>query len=88
MNDRDAKIKIVSAIRDSSFKWRTARGIAKDSGVPMAQVLKMLNESKDFIKARKSNKNGESLFSTRERYERDFGFGERLLSVITNKIAG
>ncbi|WP_321882935.1 hypothetical protein [Paraburkholderia bannensis] len=88
MNERDAKVKVLAAIKDSSFRWRTPRGIAKDSGVPVQQVFKILNESKDFIKARKPNKHGEPLFSTRERYEQNLGFGQRLLSVITNKIAG
>ena len=88
MDDREAKPKILAAISNSPFKWRTPRGIAKDSGVPTQQVLKILGESDDFLKARKPNKHGEPLFSTKKKYETDAGFGERVLSVITNKITG
>ncbi|WP_155027727.1 hypothetical protein [Burkholderia pseudomallei] len=88
MNDKDAREKIWAAIKGSKYKWRTSRGIAKDTGLPMPQVEKILNNSDLFIKARKGNSQGQPLFSTKDKYETQFGFAQRLLSVITNKVGG
>jgi hypothetical protein len=86
MDRREAKERILKAMVESSYRWRTARGIAKDSGVPLPQVLEFLDRSDLILRARKPNRKGEPLFTTRERYRHEVGLGERILSAITNKL--
>lgn len=88
MRDKEAKEKIMSSLVNSQYKWRTSQGISKDTGIPLQQVEKILNASDFVIRARKGNKQGHPLYSTKEKYEKQFGFAQRLLSVITNKVGG
>jgi len=86
MEEREARERIIQVISTSKYRWRTPRGIAKDSGVPYPQVMQILERSNLFIRARKSNDRGEPLYSTREKYGTDSTFGQRLFSAITNKL--
>ncbi len=85
MEDREARDRIVQAIKTSQYRWRTPRGIAKDSGVPHPQVTEILDQSDLFIRARKGNARGESLYTTKERYTTDVTLGQRVLAAVTNK---
>ena len=86
MQEREARDRIIHAISTSKYRWRTPRGIAKDSGVPYAQVMEMLERSDLFIRARKSNDRGEPLYTTKGKYKSESTLGQRLLSAITNKL--
>lgn len=77
---------IIKAISTSKYRWRTPRGIAKDSGVPDPQVIEILEGSELFIRARKDNDRGEPLYTTKEKYKSDSTLGQRLLAAITNKV--
>jgi hypothetical protein len=87
MNDSEARQLIIQAINTSSFRWRSPRGIAKDTGLPLQQVFELLERSDAFHRARKSNARGEPLYTTADRYRSDQSLSQRLLSAITNKMA-
>lgn len=76
---------IVDAFQNSEYKWRTPRGIAKDTNLPLPQVIKFLRQSSLVRKARKSNKYGEPLYTLEERYQREKPFLEKIVSKITNQ---
>ncbi|MEX3953928.1 hypothetical protein AB4Y40_40320 [Paraburkholderia sp. EG287B] len=80
--------RILAAVNDSAYVWRTVEGLARDTGLSGDEVDEIINRSDKFIKARRSNQHGQSLYSTREKYEADAGIRERLLSVITNRLGG
>jgi hypothetical protein len=63
MTDKDIREKIIAAFRHSDFKWRTARGIASDTGVPIAQVIEYLERSPTVTRSKKPNSQGRPLFS-------------------------
>ena len=87
MEKKESRDRVIEAISKSSFRWRTPRGIAKDSGVPLPQVLETLERSEGFIRARKGNSQGEPLYTTKEKYKKTSSLGERIISAITNKIS-
>lgn len=58
MDTKEAQRRIINAISTSKYRWRTPSGISKDSGVPLPQVLDILNRSDAFVHARKSNDRG------------------------------
>ena len=86
MNDREAHDRIVQAIGSSKYQWRTPRGIAKDSGLPLQEVLDVLKRSDVFVRARKGNAEGEPLYTTKERYKSEASLLQRALSALTNRI--
>jgi len=46
MNDREAREQIAQVIASSKYRWRTSRGIAKDSGLPIQRALEVLELNK------------------------------------------
>lgn len=87
MDKKETKDRVIGAISESTYKWRTPRGIAKDSGVPLPQVLETLERSDGFVRARKGNRQGEPLYTTKEKYKKTSTLGQRIISAITNKIS-
>ena len=87
MNDIAARNRIIQAFASSKFRWRTPRGIAKDSGVPISHVIEILERSDTFVRARKGNDQGEPLYTTKDKYKAEVSFGQRVLNALTNKIA-
>ena len=86
MNDREARERIIQAIASSSYRWRSARGIAKDAGVSIQQVIDVVERSDAFIRAKKANAKGEALYTTKHKYRSETSWYGRVLSALTNKI--
>lgn len=78
---------IGEAIRTSKYKWRTARGIAKELQVREADVFQELRSSDFFVKAKKPNARGEPLFTTSLRYRNETSLIERLLGAAGNTVS-
>lgn len=85
MKSKEIKEKVVTAFKNSQYKWRTARGISKDSQVTIQDVTEFLNDSDLIIKARKSNNKGQPLFALKEIYEAKTSLGKKILNAIINK---
>lgn len=86
MNEQDARRKLEEAIASSPYRWRTARGVSKDAGVPYPQATLLLERSDQFVRARRPNSKGEALYTTKKRYKTDFSLTQRIIGAITNKI--
>jgi len=85
MNNKDARERITQAISQSKYRWRTPRGIAKDAGLTVPQVIEVLERSGQFVRAKKGNARGEQLYSTREKSQSTLT--QRILSALTNERA-
>lgn len=86
MKNKEIKEQIIGAFKNSEFKWRTSRGISKDTKIPIQNVIDFLEHSELIIKAKKANNKGQPLYSFKEIYETKTPFTTRLLNAITNKI--
>ena len=86
MDERDAKEKIRTAIRESKYVWRTVRGISADTGITEATVLQILETADGFLRAYRRNPQGETLYSTAEKYRKDATWKQKILDAITNKV--
>lgn len=76
---------IEQKFKNSQFKWRTPRGVARDVGLPENQVIGILENSPNFVRARQPSAGGQSLYSLRKRYKAESPFMVRLISAITNQ---
>ncbi|MET1260052.1 hypothetical protein ABV409_11940 [Flagellimonas sp. DF-77] len=86
MDSKEIKEKIVKAMLESKYKWRTARGISKETDISIDQVYDFLFHSDLIIKAKKANRYGKALFALRKKYDRESSFGLKVLNALTNKI--
>ena len=63
--------KIKRSLENSRYKWRTIRGVIKETGLPIEEVEKAFSWHSDHvIKSSISSDTGEELYTTREHYRR------------------
>lgn len=85
-NLTDLESRIMRAISDSQFQWRTVQSLARELKEPADVVSKVLTDSDCFIKARNPNGKGQSLYTTSRRYKKQTPFMSRLLNAGANTV--
>jgi len=84
----DDRQKVINALEDDRYVWRTVEGIAKDTGLSEAAVEAALRDYDiDVITASYRDGQGRALFTTRRHYQEKRPFGWRVLGAIAGKIA-
>jgi hypothetical protein len=82
----DLKAAIVKALEDQRYQWRTLDGIARTvKATSEAEILRVLDSMPDQI-VRTTTADGRTVFTTRNHYNETHGFGDKLLSVLTDKV--
>lgn len=79
---------VLHALQESSYTWRTIDGIANDTGLDREQVLYILEHDlgNAIVRAAKPDKNGRSLFALKDKYEAARSFGNKVLTVLSDRI--
>ncbi|MCB1774762.1 MAG: hypothetical protein KDI88_14195 [Gammaproteobacteria bacterium] len=72
---RENERKILSALENSAHRWRTAKGLAGDTGLPLKAVESCLEQSPAVIRSRKAGSHGQALYATREKRPADTAGG-------------
>ena len=85
MNKKEIKNLILVALENSKFKWRTARGISKETELSVHKVQEFLENSPAILRSKKPNKSGKPLYTTRERYKKSTPLTKRLLAALRNE---
>ena len=85
MKDKELKDKIEIAFVKSSFKWRTPKGIASDTNLPINQVYECLERSGQFFRAKKVNKHGEPLYTLESKVDEERTLIQRIIARATNQ---
>ena len=63
--------RIKNSLEDSRYKWRTPRGVAKETGLSIEEVKKAFNWHADnIIKSSIPSDTGEELYTTREHFRK------------------
>ena len=86
MKNKEIKNLILGALKESEYKWRTARGISKDTKIPMDKVVDFLEKSSEILRAKKSNNKGQALYTTRDKYRKTTPLSKRVLSALINEV--
>ena len=86
MKNKEIKVQIIESFLESKYRWRTTNGISKEINASYDDVFDFLKNSEKIIRAKKSNKKGQPLFTLREKYTEDSSIGIRIINAITNKI--
>jgi len=74
---------VIAAIEMSKYIWRPAEAISRDTGIALDKVRRILETtSVDVIVAPQPNKQGLTLYSTREHYQKNTSFVRRYIDTI------
>jgi hypothetical protein len=81
--------KIVEALENDHYVWRTVDGIVKDTGLPRTTVENGVqwDDEIDAIVASYPDNKGRTLYTTRRHYQKKRPFGWRVLGAIAGKTA-
>jgi hypothetical protein len=61
------KTAITEALANSEARWRTARWIAKETGISIDDAIKILERSPEIRRAKKGNTRGEALYALKDK---------------------
>ena len=76
---------IQQAIEQSRHTWRTVEGLANETGIPQEAVLETLESlANQFMRARRPDKRGRALYTTRRKYQGTTNFVQRYLDVLNS----
>ncbi len=79
--------KVIIALEDDKYKWRTVDDVAKEVKLPVAEVKTIFSRLEDFIlKSSIKDTNGNELYTTREHYLEKSSFIDRLLNSLSGII--
>lgn len=62
-----SKERVLEALANSKHRWQTARSIADETGISIAEVTRILERSPEIIRARKDSRHGEGLYARKEK---------------------
>lgn len=79
MKNKEIHRIILESFTNSEYKWRTIKGVSKETKIPEEQIRQFLDRSKEFIKAKKTNSNGQALYSLRN------NFVDKVISTFFNR---
>lgn len=72
-------------LQSSANRWRTARGLAKDTGLALDDVTRILENSREVIRSKKAGSHGQALFALREKRNDTTTQGDREASDVVDE---
>jgi len=74
--------KVLTALENPNYEWRTVEGVIKETSLPEGRVRTILKEHSDLImQSSVPDKDGRSLFTTRQHYQDTHGPFQRLKTI-------
>ncbi len=84
----NAKTKVIQALENGRYKWRTVDGIAsevKESKTLVVETIKDLGRQGVVVRSSTPSTTGEALFTTRKHYQRTTSVTGRLIAAFKNR---
>jgi hypothetical protein len=79
--------RVIDALEDPRYDWRTVEGVAEQTGVHPSTVRAILKGSEDkIVRSSVPDESGRSLYTTRRHYRQTNGLGTRILSALSDRI--
>ncbi len=86
MLDNPVQMKIVKALENPNYVWRTLSGIEQETLLPRGEILATLEDMPKDVLVISHNKNGSRIFSTRSHYRKTESFLGKLVSVLSGEV--
>lgn len=82
----DAEVKVLTALSNPRFKWRTIGGISKETEIPPETVRQVVTVKSDrVVMSSVPNTKGEPLFALREKRRIESSAFRRIVSALKNR---
>jgi hypothetical protein len=81
--------RVVQALENPNYDWRTVEGISQETGIDphqVALILQFLPNLVPLVQSSVPDKFGRALYTTRNHYNRRRNIGNRILSVFSDRI--
>jgi hypothetical protein len=72
---------VAKALEDPKWDWPSVKGIAKDTGLPEERVRELLASSLSVLRSSVPDKEGRSLYTTRQHYKKRRTFLDSLRAI-------
>lgn len=82
MNPED----LYKLIKSDPNTWFTLNEIAQKSNIPESEVQKLVTNSNLFVRSGSLSSSGENLFATREDFQKNESFANKVLGAFKNRI--
>lgn len=80
--------RVLRALEDDRYKWRTIRGIARSAHIKPENVEVILIEHQDdIVKSSLNSSRGEALYATRRHYKKNASLIEKIMAILRNRMA-
>lgn len=79
---------VINALEDNRYKWRTIKGIVKQTNMPeeiISRAISILSESGKVVQSSVPSKDGQQLFTTRTHYRKKSPITSRLSAILRNR---
>lgn len=76
--------KVVNALENPDYDWRTISGIASEIKEPETRILATLHSLSNLV--RTTDSQGQTLYTTRRHYEKTHGIKDRFVSALTDRV--
>lgn len=78
--------RVICALDDKKYKWRTISGLSKATGISPDRVKQLISENSGLIiQSSALSPAGESLFSTRSKHSKEASTWEKIGSALRNR---
>lgn len=84
--DVDVLEKVIAALENPKYKWRTIDGISREAGVAPDKVVDALKASDIVARSSVASKSGDALFTTRARFRQSASVAQKLRGAFTNRL--
>lgn len=79
--------KVIEALNDSNYKFRTISGVARTTNLQKNEVNRIISERQDeIVQLSRKNQKGEKLYTTRTHYNQVASIKEKLIGVFLNGV--
>ncbi|MCP4114090.1 MAG: hypothetical protein GY737_01575 [Desulfobacteraceae bacterium] len=86
MTKRHSKEKVLEALENPNFTWRTVKGISEEAGISPQIVSEIIMSQKDWVvESSVPNTSGEALYTTRTAYMKRVNPIKRFLAALKNR---
>ena len=80
---------VTKALENKKYRWRTARGVAKELKTTDSKILELIHQHADeVIKSSIPAETGEDLFTTRNHYRSNASSYAKIISSLTQSVSG
>lgn len=86
LNSDTMMLAVLKALAKPEFKWRTIKGVAKETGLSPEIVMRIVRDASDkVVRASSPSPEGEALYTTREHFRERASIAEKVIGAIKNR---